>query len=391
MGATDVSNANITCSAKSYELGGSVTGLASGGSVVLTNGTDSVTVTANGAFSFTNKIAYGGAYSVAVGIPPPTGQTCSVANGSATMGSSNVSNVAVTCSNKTYTVGGTISGLTGSGLVLQNNAADDLSVAANATSFTMPTAVAYLGSYAITVKTQPTGQTCTVTSGSGTVSSATDLSSVSIACVVTPTSVSKLPDTGTTSSQCYAAGSSTLVSCTDAAAIALSDTQDGMVGRDVTNSDNADGKLGFSYSTVGTYALTECVKDNITGLTWEGKPASGTRGGLDPNGIFANIGDSSVGDSSTYVAAVNSASLCGYTDWRLPTAKELQTIVDYGAPNTVNSIVADWFPNLANVNNSSFWTSSYAINPISAWYVEFTSGSISKIGSNSRCYVRLVR
>ncbi|MDD5031248.1 MAG: PKD domain-containing protein, partial [Rhodoferax sp.] len=59
-----------------------------------------------------------------------------------------------------------------------------------------------------------------------------------------------LTDTGTTASQCYAAGSNVLTSCTSAAASALNASQDGMLGTDVTMPDAADGKLGLSYSTV---------------------------------------------------------------------------------------------------------------------------------------------
>jgi hypothetical protein len=59
-----------------------------------------------------------------------------------------------------------------------------------------------------------------------------------------------LTDTGITASQCYAAGSDVLVSCTSATAIALNASQDGMIGRDVSTPDAADGKLGFSYSSV---------------------------------------------------------------------------------------------------------------------------------------------
>ena len=40
-----------------------------------------------------------------------------------------------------FKIGGTISGLSGSGLVLQNNGGDNLSVSAGATSFTFATAV----------------------------------------------------------------------------------------------------------------------------------------------------------------------------------------------------------------------------------------------------------
>lgn len=79
----------------------------------------------------------------------------------------------------TYTVGGTISGLTASGLTLADGS-QTVSPAANATSFTFPTAVASGTSYSVTVSAQPSGQTCSVASGSGTVTA--DVSSVQVAC-----------------------------------------------------------------------------------------------------------------------------------------------------------------------------------------------------------------
>ena len=77
------------------------------------------------------------------------------------------------------TIGGTISGLTGTA-VLQNNGGDDFSLSANG-SFTFPTAVNDGANYAVTVLTLPTGQTCVATNSSGTVASA-NVTSVSISC-----------------------------------------------------------------------------------------------------------------------------------------------------------------------------------------------------------------
>ena len=79
----------------------------------------------------------------------------------------------------TYTIGGTVSGLTGT-VILQNNSGDSLSVAANG-SFTFATPLADGATYNVTVRTNPSGQTCTVANGTGTVHAA-NVTSVSVTC-----------------------------------------------------------------------------------------------------------------------------------------------------------------------------------------------------------------
>jgi hypothetical protein len=82
----------------------------------------------------------------------------------------------------TFTVGGAVSGLKGSGLVLQNNGGDNLAVSANGSSFAFTTALASGAAYSVTVLTQPTNpnQTCIVASGSGTLVG--NISNVSVTC-----------------------------------------------------------------------------------------------------------------------------------------------------------------------------------------------------------------
>jgi 6-phosphogluconolactonase (cycloisomerase 2 family) len=72
-----------------------------------------------------------------------------------------------------YTLGGSVSGLIGSGLVLQNNGGNDLPIAANG-SFMFSTAVTSGSAYAVTIKTQPTNpsQTCVLSAASGTINGA---------------------------------------------------------------------------------------------------------------------------------------------------------------------------------------------------------------------------
>jgi uncharacterized repeat protein (TIGR03803 family) len=180
MPASDVSGVVIACSDQSYTVGGTISGLGSSG-LVLANGSDTRTVI-SGASSFTmpTAVAYTSAYSVTVQTQP-TGLTCSVSNGTNTMGSAAVADIAVTCAANTYTVGGSISGLTASGLVLLDNGGDPISVSANAAQFTMPTGVAYGSAYAITVQSEPTGLVCSVANASG-VMSAADVTNVSVDC-----------------------------------------------------------------------------------------------------------------------------------------------------------------------------------------------------------------
>ena len=78
-----------------------------------------------------------------------------------------------------YSIGGTISGLISTGLVLQNNGADDLSISSGLTSFTFATKVN--GAYAVSIKTQPTGLSCTLTNASGTATA--NITNISLTCI----------------------------------------------------------------------------------------------------------------------------------------------------------------------------------------------------------------
>jgi len=80
-----------------YPVSGTVTGLASGTSVVLLdNGGDATTVAANGTFTFPTPLAAGTAYAVTVGTRPAHAH-CAITNGSGTTGSAAPPAVAVTC------------------------------------------------------------------------------------------------------------------------------------------------------------------------------------------------------------------------------------------------------------------------------------------------------
>lgn len=178
--STTVSGTAIT---SSYAVGGSVTGLTSGNTLrLLNNGGNSKTISADGTFAFGTPIASGATYAVTVA-SQPTGQTCTVTNGSGTVGNADVTTVSVACSgsSSSYNVGIAVSGLVaGTSVVLQNNGSDNLTAAGNA-SYNFNTPLTSGAAYAVTVLTQPLGQTCTVASGSGNVGTANV--SVAVSCV----------------------------------------------------------------------------------------------------------------------------------------------------------------------------------------------------------------
>ena len=144
-----------------------------------------------------------------------------------------------------------------------------------------------------------------------------------------------------------------------------------------------------------------CTRDNVTGLIWEVKTDAGLQGrnntyswyssdetfnggspGLEKGGK-CEAGDC---DSRSYVQAVNELEVCGISDWRLPTRKELLSIVD----NSIfkPAVDARFFPGTVS---GYYWTATpYAEDAESAWQVYLLYGETSpgeKIGAR---HVRLV-
>jgi hypothetical protein len=180
----DVTNVTVACVTNTLSVGGTIAGL-TGSGLVLTNngGNDIVIAPGSTTFAFAAPIPSGGSYNVAIKTQPSgPSQTCSVSGGTGTVVSGAVTSVVVNCGTNTHTVGGTVSGLTGT-VVLQNNGGNDRPLTANG-SFAFSTPIVSGGTYAVTVKTQPTNQTCQITNGAGTVG-AGNVTSIAVACAVT--------------------------------------------------------------------------------------------------------------------------------------------------------------------------------------------------------------
>jgi hypothetical protein len=221
--------------------------------------------------------------------------------------------------------------------------------------------------------------------------------------------------------------------------------QDARFGRDAANAAGAltkvgGGGAGFDFTKIannGTVlaagaALGDnatdwaCARDNVTGLVWEIKvnntshlrhqdhlytwysdatrsdgtnaAQNGGSAGTANGGSCFNKYDAATNptgnycDSAGYVAAINAANLCNAHDWRMPTAEELRSLVDYAKSGTgLATIDTTYFP---NTSLNSFWSgSTFASSGSNGWIVDFLNGSdnFSVIAKSNSYRIRLVR
>jgi hypothetical protein len=180
-------------------------------------------------------------------------------------------------------------------------------------------------------------------------------------------------------------------------------TGGGTTGFDYTKVANNGSDLAAS-AALGLNATDwACTRDNVTGLLWEVKTTSGLRSqdhyytwynsNLSANAGSAGIisgGDCHTAgrcDTEKFVADVNATALCSFTDWRLPSRRELLTLVRVGVENP--SIDTSYFP---NTREFGYWSgSSYDQNQDYAWTIYFTYGHPYFYGKQNDYSVRLVR
>lgn len=301
--------------ATTYTIGGSVSGLTGSGLVLQDNGGDSLAVSQNGSFTFAKALNSGTAYAVTVATQP-AGQSCTVSNGSGTA-SANVTNVAVSCTANaaSFTIGGTVSGLSGTGLVLQDNSGDDLAVSANGV-FTFKTALASGAAYAVTVKTQPSSpaQSCTVSQGSGTASA--NVTTVKVVCA-------------------------------------------GAVAQAVYAANNGEGSLVAFTVNAATGALSSA------GTVTLGAGTAPAAVSLAPNGKFA------------YSAYSNGTQVAGYTI--AANTGALQAIS--GSPFATGFVQGSPYPDIAVDPTSHFlYLASAKDNQVVAFSIDQSTGALTKVG-----------
>ena len=221
---------------------------------------------------------------------------------------------------------------------------------------------------------------------------------------VGPATAVGLNDTGVTT--CADASGAT-VSCTAATAV---QGQDARYGRDAAAGTGAltkvgGGASGFDFTKIsnGTASVPGtvlppsaalgtgpndwgCTYDNTTGLMWEVKTASGLRnssyeyswyssnsatngGGLGTSGYGTCLTTGRC-DTEKFVQDVNALGMCGRTDWRLPSLRELTSLVRLSGNPMIDSA---YFP---NTSSYGYWTGSTDVqNSSKAWFVSFSASS----------------
>lgn len=197
--------------------------------------------------------------------------------------------------------------------------------------------------------------------------------------------------------------------------------QDAEYGWDSSQNNNTDGHAGFSFTKVdmagndlpASTTSWNCVRDNRTGLLWEVKTVSqglhdadynftwynsdpNTNGGdpglANPQNSLIYCGSGLVAggcDTEHFVQSVNSEGLCGYTDWRIPSAGELLSIIDFSETPSTGMMDTNYFPIfLPSGFTQGWWTattagnavdSAYALNRDQAWIYQYTKSTPNNI------------
>jgi hypothetical protein len=183
-------------------------------------------------------------------------------------------------------------------------------------------------------------------------------------------------------------------------------------GRDYSKIANDGSELPANASLGSAATDWACTRDNVTGLIWEIKvndwaslrhmdytyswyDADGSINGGNTGvlgGYTCMLLPSNQCNTTAFRDAVNALTgsdrLCGASDWRLPSAKELQSLVHYGtaaAPRIDNS----WFPNTAA---ERYWSGgNFSPSESRAWFVEFWEGGLIDAFKGFDLRVRLVR
>ena len=145
--------------AATYTVSATVSGLSGSGLALTNNGGSNISVTGNGVVTIATGLSANAAYQVAVATQPTNpSQMCTVANGGGSVSTSNVSNITISCVTNSYTVGGNVSNLLGSGLVISNNGGSNLPVTGATYAYTLASGAQF--SFGFVTQPSNPSQTC---------------------------------------------------------------------------------------------------------------------------------------------------------------------------------------------------------------------------------------
>lgn len=160
-----------------------------------------------------------------------------------------------------------------------------------------------------------------------------------------------------------------------------------------------------------------CTRDNVTGLVWEVKTDDGglrdkdwlytwyyanpADNGGDPGAVGSDTCGGTIGsecNTDAYVTVMNTTTLCGFDNWRMPSAEELVGLAHYGivakpGAGTPPTIDGDYFPNTIT-DAAWYWTRDALAQvdfPIFAWFVAFNDGASNFSSKDVPSAVRVVR
>ena len=122
------------------------------------------------------------------------------------------------------------------------------------------------------------------------------------------------------------------------------------------------------------------VRDNVTGLIWEVKTNDETLNDMDNQYTWQSANE-------LFIEMMNSSRFGGYSDWRLPTIKELACILDYRGP--APTIDTNYFP---KTMSALYWSSTaFACGTDQTWYINFEYDNAYTNYESRSYHVRAVR
>lgn len=129
-----------------------------------------------------------------------------------------------------------------------------------------------------------------------------------------------------------------------------------------------------------------CVVDNVTRLMWSRYASASV--GPTSNGLLPWTTNGSGEGIFAYAAAANTASLAGYSDWRVPNIYELYSLCEFEATTAAPDATA--FPSFSTVSN--YYSATTGPNlTTSAMYLQFSGGQIARQDKALTGLVLLVR